>query len=129
MDISIFLAQVFGLYFVIIGLALLARPKAMVYLMESLGTRESVYLTGIIALMIGVPLVLIHNVWDGTWRVFITVFAWLTLIKGVARVFLPEVVADWIQGLARNPGFVRLLILFMLVIGLYLLYVGFYITE
>lgn len=128
MDISIFLAQVFGLYFVIIGLALLARPKAMTHLMESLSTRESVYLTGIIALMVGVPLVLIHNVWDGTWRVLITFLIWLVLIKGVTRVFFPDMVVSWIQGLSRNPGFVRLLVWFMLVVGLYLLYLGFYIV-
>jgi|GEM_PF-280096 len=125
MDISIFLAQVFGLYFVIAGVAMLVRPNAISTLIETLGTRSSIYLTGFFVLMLGIPLVLIHNVWDGSWRVIITIMAWLALLKGVARIFFPDMVVGWAQGLARNPGMVKLMIWIMVVLGLYLLYIGF----
>ena len=125
MDISIFLAQVFGLYFVIAGVAMLLRPKAIATLIETLGTRSSIYLTGFFALMLGIPLVLVHNIWEGSWRVIITILAWLALLKGIARIFFPEMVVDWAQGLARNPGLVKLMVWVMVILGLYLLYIGF----
>ena len=125
MDISIFLAQVFGLYFVIAGAAMLMRPKAISTLIETLGTRSSIYLTGFFALMLGIPLVLIHNIWDGSWRIIITIMAWLALLKGVARIFFPDMVVGWAQGLARNPGMVKLMVWSMVILGLYLLYIGF----
>jgi hypothetical protein len=125
MDISLFLAQAFGLYFVIGGIALLVRPKGIVMLKETLGTPRSIYLTGFFALMVGIPLVLIHNIWDGSWRVIITIMAWLALLKGVARVFFPEMVVDWLQNLASNEGMVKVLVWLMILVGLNLLYVGF----
>lgn len=125
MDTSIFLAQVFGLYFLIAGIALLVRPQAMQSLMKVLNTRTYVYMTGFVALLIGVPLVLIHNVWDGSWRVIITVLCWLALLKGVARLYAPAAVADWVEGLAKNKGMMQILIIIMVILGAYLTYVGF----
>ena len=129
MDLSLFLAQVFGLYFVIAGVAMLVRPNAISTLIETLGTRSSIYLTGFFALMLGIPLVLIHNIWDGSWRVIITIMAWLALLKGVARIFFPDMVVGWAQGLARNPGMVKLMVWIMVVLGFYLLYIGFDIAS
>lgn len=125
MDISFFLAQLFGLYFVLAGAALLARPKGVTMLIETLGTPRSIYLTGFFVLLIGIPLVLVHNVWDGSWRVIITIIAWLALLKGIARVFFPEMVVAWARGLANNEGIVKALIWAMIILGFYLLYIGF----
>jgi uncharacterized protein YjeT (DUF2065 family) len=35
-------------------------------------------------------LILQSNVWDGSWRTVITIFAWLVLLKGVLYVLAPD---------------------------------------
>jgi len=130
MDTSIFLAQAIGLYFVIAGIAMLVRPRAVHGLIKTLaGNRDVIFATGFIALLIGVPLVLVHNVWDGTWRVIITLLVWLTLIKGVARLFVPNQVVDFAAWIAKRPMLLRAAIWIMVIIGLYLVYIGFGIAS
>ncbi|NCN52300.1 hypothetical protein GW943_00605 [Candidatus Parcubacteria bacterium] len=125
MDISIFLAQVFGLYFVITGIAMIVRPRAVETLIATLAKRDFIFVTGFVALFIGVPLVLMHNIWDGTWRVVVTVIVWAALLKGVMRLFMPDMTAEWGKRLAGNRNMIRLLVWAITLVGFYLLYVSF----
>ena len=127
MDISIFLAQALGLFLVISGVALLVRPQAMKDLTDVFsGNRAAVMMGGYLSLIVGIPLVLVHSVWDGAlWQTVISVLAWLTLVKDVVRVFAPDTVVSWGRALQRSMGLLKLIILVMVLVGLYLLYVGF----
>lgn len=75
--------------------------------------------------MLGIPLILIHNIWDGSWRVIITIIVWLVLLKGIARVFFPERAVGKVRSLVENTVIVKALIWAMIIIGFYLLYIGF----
>lgn len=125
MDISLFLAQVFGLYFILAGVAILIRPTATMELMQLVANRNATFVSGFIALMVGVPLVLLHNIWDGSWRVLITILVWLTLLKGLIRIFVPDLVANWADTLISYPHLVRHMIWALIILGIYLVYLGF----
>lgn len=125
MDISLFLAQVFGLYFILAGVAILIRPTAVMELMQVMANRNATFLSGFIALLVGVPLVLLHNIWDGSWRVVITVLVWLTLFKGILRIFVPDLIASWADTLISYPSVVRHLVWVLIILGMYLVYLGF----
>jgi len=125
MDISLFLAQVFGLYFILAGAAILVRPVSTMEMMQLLSSRRATFISGFIALTVGIPLVLVHNVWDGSWRVVVTVLVWLTLFKGIARIFVPGLVAGWIETLIGYPTIVRSLVWILTVVGVFLAYLGF----
>ena len=126
MDISMFLAQAFGLYFVISGIALLVNQDLVKGLIKKFSSdADSVAIGGFVALVIGVPLVLVHNVWEGSWQILVTVLVWLTFLKGVIRVLAPHAVVSWSKQFGAMPGLVRALLLIMVVVGLYLLYFGF----
>lgn len=125
MDLSLFLAQAFGLYFVIAGAAMLLQPRLVQSIIGYMSDRERVAMSGFLILIIGVPLILIHNVWDGSWAVLITVIAWITFVKGLVRVLLPDTVLSWTTSLGNQPRLMKLLVLLSLLVGLYLLYVGF----
>lgn len=125
MDISLFLAQVFGLYFLLAGVAILIRPTATVELFQLVANRNATFISGFIALMVGVPLVLLHNIWDGSWRVIITILVWLTLLKGMIRIFAPDLVANWADMLISYPRLVRHMIWVLIILGVYLMYLGF----
>jgi hypothetical protein len=124
-DISLFLAQVFGLYFVLAGVAILIRPTSTIELMQLFSNRSTTFMSGFIALVIGVPLVLLHNIWDGSWRVIITVLVWITLLKGIARIYMPDLVASWADTLVAYPRLVRHMVWVLVIAGMYLMYLGF----
>lgn len=125
MDISLFLAQVFGLYFILAGITVLLRPAATVELIQTFTNRNVTFISGFVVLMVGVPLVLLHTVWDGSWRVLVTVLVWAILIKGLARIFAPDLVVSGVDLLLAYPRIVRHMVWVFILLGLYLLYLGF----
>ena len=126
MDTSLFLAQVFGLYFLIGGVGMLLHPYATRELMTKWSSdRVIVFFGGFIALLVGTPLILIHNVWEGTWEILVTIIVWITFLKGVVRILAPDAVVNWTTLVASRPNVLRGMLVFMTLVGVYLCYVGF----
>jgi hypothetical protein len=91
MEITLLVAKVLGSYLVVSGLFLLLRGKTVPHLLKDFfGHPAFVYLTGAILLLLSTTYLLDNNTWDGTWRSVITVFMWLTFVKGVAYMLFPE---------------------------------------
>jgi hypothetical protein len=58
-------------------------------LKEFIANRALIFLTGILALLAGVAIVNMHNVWEPDWRVIITVLGWLLVLRGVMLLVFP----------------------------------------
>ena len=97
MDISLFLAKVFGVYLIVTGVAVPLRRKELVPAVEQLfDNRPLVYIMSVFALVVGILLVVSHNVWVAGWPVVLTIFAWLVFLESIAYLLLPfEVLARW----------------------------------
>lgn len=123
MELSIFLAKVMGLYLVITMLAFLFNRSQLEGLIKSL--LDNTFLMvfgGVMALIVGLLVVVSHNVWTADWRVLITIFGWLSVVKGLVRLFAPSHLPKWVL---TNSKLLTFLIWVFLVIGIYLTYVGF----
>ena len=91
MDLSIFLAKVLGLYFIIGALIVLVKNKEMHKMIDGFTDNLALlYVTGIITTILGLMMVVSHNIWDNSWRVIITLIGWLVLLKGLTFLFLPK---------------------------------------
>ena len=124
MELSIFLAKVLGLYLVIVPVVVLVNRKHLPRLVEEFSTNLGLnILASVFALVLGLLLVVSHNIWSRDWRVLITVLAWLTLAKGVVRLLFLEQMQK-LAALSLKPWWGAALVLCLLV-GLYLSYVGF----
>lgn len=125
MTTSVFLAQAFSIYFIVVTLAMLFNKdyytKAAIELLQHKGLA---LLTGIFTLILGILLVLFHNIWIANWQVIITILAWLTLIKGIMRLFFPKQMQSWIDALKKS-GFFYSTLGIMLILGVLLGYLGF----
>ncbi len=127
MEISIFLAKVIGLISVISTLAVLARYKTFLKMEEeAVKYPVLVYLSGFLILIIGVLLVVSHQVWTRDWRLVITIIGWLILLKGSIRIFFPGAVRSLIEKKQNNHWFL-LADAAVFLIGLYLVYQGFFV--
>ncbi len=97
MDISLFLAKVFGVYLIVTGITVPLRRKELVPAVEQLfDNRPLVYIMSVFALVVGILLVVSHNVWVASWPVVLTILAWLVFLESIAYLLLPfEVLARW----------------------------------
>lgn len=92
MDISIFLARVFGLYFVLMGLVFLAKSNHTIQVIrEFYQNRALVFVVAWFTLILGILMVVSHSIWKSDWRVIITVLGYLTLLKGLLHLFVAEI--------------------------------------
>ena len=109
MDTSIFLAQLLGPFFLVLGIGMAATPQAWRAMAEEfLDSRALIFLAGLFAFLPGLAIVLTHNVWVFDWRVIVTIFGWLGLLGGTFRLLFPAQVkaiglamlehTEWLRG-------------------------------
>ena len=128
MELSILLARVWGLYLLIVPLAICLNKKNLELLFRIVKNRDYLFLSGLVSLLIGILNISVHNIWVYDWRVIITIFGWIALIKGILRTFWPELIVKWLHKLKIDKWKSKCLLglgLIVLIIGLYLTYIGF----
>jgi len=91
---------------------------------DLLGNAMLITLTGCIMLVVGLLIVVHHNVWTPDWPVLVTIIGWILLLQGLMRLFVPDafikMARDMQAKLVYTLGcWVRLFI------GIYLIWAGF----
>ena len=126
MGISVFLAKVLGLYFVLSSIALLIfKDRFKKIFKDVISTPFLINFTGFMGMIFGLLIVVSHNYWVDNWPTLITLIGWFILLQGIFRVYFPKHFIEWNKKLAQsNSAFVWLGWIF-LIIGAYLTYVGF----
>jgi hypothetical protein len=125
MHVSIFLAQLIGSFVFFIALAMLmhqARYRKVAMEMVSNATISTVM--GMVGLLLGLILVLTHNIWVRDWPVVITVLGWLVVLGNLCRLIFPEIHTKFMKDCMAKRGY-TVMSWVWLVIGAYLLWVGF----
>lgn len=126
MTATIILAKILGLYLVIMGIALLVHKKYYKAAMTNAVKSEGLLLIiGVFTLIFGLILVAMHNIWVLDWPVIITLLAWATLIKGAVRLLYPKIAGKSVKLLNNKTAYNAIMII-MIVLGLFLVYKGFY---
>ena len=80
--------------------------------------------TGLMTLVIGIALVVGHNIWDGSWRVVITVIGYLSLVKGFVILIWPQAMITMTEGMVESGAIWAQLVFAMLFYG-WLAWLGF----
>lgn len=119
---SILLARMFALYLLTTGIIMLADRKR--YQTIVIGLIESppvMFVLGIMTLILGCILVVLHNVWVSSWEIAVTLVAWTTFVKGVAVFVFPRYFQEWGHWIL-NTTFYYFSVAFALLLGLFLGY-------
>lgn len=122
-----FLSKLIGLYCLLVALSMLTNKEATVAAVNSLFHSPAVLLIGgLVALVIGLAMILGHNVWSGgAPAIIVTLFGWAALIKGVIILFLPPQAATLYFAALHYQQFLYPYSALMIVLGAYLTYAGF----
>jgi hypothetical protein len=96
-ETTLFLGKAWSLYLILVGGALLLNGKEILRAAEEiLNTQAHMIISGVIALIIGILMVLSHNIWVFGWPVIITLIGWLSLIKGITYLYLGQTSVKWV---------------------------------
>jgi hypothetical protein len=126
MQSSIYLAKLIGPICVLVAAGLLLNRRAIDALArEILGSTVLLLLLGTLDFAAGLAIVLAHNVWVADWRVIITILGWLLMLRGVARVLIPNEAKDFGSQVLKNKNAVTAILAGILVLGLVLSYFGY----
>ncbi|MFA5745159.1 MAG: hypothetical protein WC887_03025 [Candidatus Paceibacterota bacterium] len=91
MDLTILVAKVVAIYWIVSGLLLIFRKKLLVAVLKDFFSHPStVWVTGAILLLASSFLLLTHNIWEGGLNIFVTIVIWLMVIKGAVLLIIPE---------------------------------------
>jgi len=126
MELSIFLARVMGIYLLVMSIAMFTRKQQfqeMIELFEKNPTCMTVAM--IMTLILGIMIVVSHNVWVMGWPVVITILGWWMLIKGLLRLFFPKVISKMISFVQHKSPYLAIGGLCFL-LGLFLICKGFF---
>jgi hypothetical protein len=121
MDNSILLAKILGPYCMVVAIGLILNLKFYLKMIDDFFKNTAlIYLGGIMALIIGIVIVLFHNVWVAAWPVIITIFGWGGLIKGIWLIVFPNSVGKITQVYQKKPALLKIHMIIVLIVGLLL---------
>ncbi|MBN1870979.1 MAG: hypothetical protein JW800_00235 [Candidatus Omnitrophica bacterium] len=127
MGTSVFIARIFGLCYLIIGTGLLFNRKALRMVMEDFCKNAAlVFFSGMFALVVGVVIILKHNIWVADWTVIVTIIGWAGLIKGVWLIVFPDSASKFMQFYQKNEGLLLAHSIVALAFGVVLTFFGFF---
>ncbi|MCX6721464.1 MAG: hypothetical protein NT026_02595 [Candidatus Staskawiczbacteria bacterium] len=122
--LSNYLAELWGLSIVAVTLAMLLKQKYIAMMFAEIENDTKLFCWGLATLVIGIAMILAHNLWVKDWRVVITIFGWISLIKGLTMLFIPEQFRIWTNKVAMFQ-YIPYALIVGLIIGLALTYFGF----
>lgn len=125
MCLSIFLAQVIGVFLFLTSLAMLVhQPRFKKTISDFLSNNSLISFSGNLSLLIGLLIVVSHNIWISQWPVLITLFGWVVLLQGLMRIYFPEAFTKMMKDLLAKNGYTVWCWIWLL-IGAYLIWMGF----
>jgi hypothetical protein len=103
MERSKFLSKVIGIYLVIVSIAMFINmPQFLSAINGMINDTPLMFTLGFIILILGILMVVSHNIWQWHWRVLITIIAWLILLKGVGILFYPQFIDQMTRQFTQN---------------------------
>lgn len=125
MELSLFLAQLFGLTMIIFTIVALARPSLINAMMRDLQKSSlAVLMTSFVTVIGGLAVVLSHNVWEMSWVGLVTLVGWSALAKGVGFAVCPNSMVS-MSSKVMGGSKMKVMLVVALLFGCYLAYKGF----
>lgn len=125
--LSIFLAKLIGVAFLIIGVFFIFKTKNLQSAMMDMGKSPALMtVVGIVRIFVGLAIIYGHNEWIFRWPVVITLLGYLILFNGILMLFLQKEIMAMILKAAPRVKFFKMMGAVILIVGIFLSYCGFW---
>lgn len=123
--LTLSLAKAFGVYMIAAGLGGLVAPGKWRTLLEEFRNGEALtYVTAIFVYILGVAIILTHNLWTDPLAILISLVGWVAAIEGVVLMVAPKPLLDFAASLTR-PGAMKALAVGVIGLGAIIALLGF----
>lgn len=120
------LAQIMGPVFVAAGIGFLFHPKFCKKMIKDFESHEGLtYFTGIIIMILGLIVILNHNIWEFSAAGLVTLFGWGSFLKGTIFLVAPNFLFKFSKPILKNVGAMKFAMFVWLVAGAYLSWFGY----
>ncbi len=127
MNASLFIAKLMGPCCLVMGLGLFLNPdNYQKILKEFCASAAATFFGGIMSMVLGILIVLNHNIWVFNWNVIITLYGWGGIIKGIWMVVFPKSVPCVTDACTKNKCLMLVQCGFVVLIGLVFTYFGYF---
>ncbi|MCM8816091.1 MAG: hypothetical protein NC913_01050 [Candidatus Omnitrophica bacterium] len=111
--------RLFGIFYLCIAINNVLNPDYYKRFFESFSNeRFGMFLSGMIALIIGYVMIVNHNIWEFSKTVVVTITGWLILLKGVLILAVPDTFTRISSRVVGQKRSIRLYRIMIFVIGL-----------
>ena len=126
METSILIAKILATVYFSFFLGLLFSSKYYKKELPKL-VDNSAYLIlgGYMAIVFGFLILEFHNYWNSDWTVIITIFGWLSLLKGIILIVFPQMFTAYKNTILKTENQKYILIV-LLILGAFCGYFGFF---
>jgi len=122
MNVSAYLALIFGVFFTAAAMPMLWTPKRLILITKDFTSIPALpFLAGIFLLIAGLSVVAFHNIWATDWRVLITLLGYAVAIKGGLYIILPDPMLEVGKTFMERPGVLPSFGFLYLAVGIFLL--------
>ena len=122
---TIFLAKLIGPAVLTVGLGMFFSNQYYAKAYRNLEKETlGILLSGLIALVIGIVVVINHNIWDTPLAAFVSLIGWLSIGKGILLIVFPKTVDKIGDAIAKSYWFKSAAIAYS-VAGAYITYLAF----
>ena len=126
MDLSIFLSKALGIYLMVISVAFIMQERRLKSLiLNMMHDSALMFVSGFMALIMGILLIVSHNMWVKDWRVIITIIGWAAFLKGLNIILFPEFLVNLSIKWVQNKVAYYATFFFTFLIGALLIYFGY----
>lgn len=118
------LANFWGWFLIIPCLIYLFKKKTLEEIFQLSENKVFLLVSGYLAFLIGLVSLILYNSWESNWKVVITIFGWISLIKGVIAIGFPEIIQKTVEKFKRNPLLTKVSLVIGIILGAFLLWVS-----
>jgi len=124
MELSVFLAKLFGIYLLIAVADVVLRRREIEGAVKDFASSKGLLVfSGSLSLLLGLAIAIAHPVFESNWRVVITLLGYLLIVRGILRLAFPTRIQKKIVSLFNRRYWV--IVSLLLILGIFLTYSGF----
>ncbi|MCX7546714.1 hypothetical protein OS188_01970 [Xanthomarina sp. F1114] len=124
---SIFLAKFWGWYLILFFVVLSFNPRRIKQIFKDLHDEKFLIVTSSIAVIVGLLNILIHNVWEFSWKLIPTLIGWFALFEGAALFTFPRQTVTRLNYI--NVKYVQVIYMLLFLVGIFLLNIAYNIVP
>lgn len=131
MDISIFLAKIVGLLLIVVATSLIINTSMYKNFFKEMNKDTykdhlQLFFMWFISFIVGMIVVLKHNLWELNWFVIITILWYLAIIKWISLIVFPNKTLSITNKLKINKKLLKIIWTIYLIIWLYITYLWYF---